>query len=127
VDRFKWTTPSDRDLGLERVTPGENLKSICHRCYLFEIAFVWELTKETIHLPLGCLQGGDLGLGRGAHVLVEEVGGAAHHLGVVVLRPAAPLEPCDTQSLSALNTSLPRSFAARRPAGTLPSSSPATL
>ena len=28
------------------------------RCYLFEVAFVWELTKETIHLPLGCLQGG---------------------------------------------------------------------
>ena len=26
-----------------------------------------------------------LGLSRGAHVLVEEVGGAAHHLGVVVL------------------------------------------
>ena len=22
------------------------------------MAFVWELTKETIHLPLGCLQGG---------------------------------------------------------------------
>ena len=38
--------------------PGTNLKSISHRCYLFEVAFVWELTKETIHLPLGCLQGG---------------------------------------------------------------------
>ena len=36
---------------------GENLKSISHRCYLFEVAFVWELTKETIELPLGCLQG----------------------------------------------------------------------
>ena len=35
-----------------------NLKSISHRCHLFEVAFVWELTKETIHLPLGCLQGG---------------------------------------------------------------------
>ena len=23
------------------------------------VAFVWELTKETIHLPLGCLQGGN--------------------------------------------------------------------
>jgi len=31
--------------------PGENLKSISHRCYL-EVAFVWELTKETIVLPL---------------------------------------------------------------------------
>ena len=35
-----------------------NLKSISHRCQLFEVAFVWELTKETIHLPLGCLKGG---------------------------------------------------------------------
>ena len=35
-----------------------NLKSISHRCHLFEVAFVWELTKETIVLPLGCLQGG---------------------------------------------------------------------
>jgi len=35
-----------------------NLKSISHRCHLEEVAFVWELTKETIHLPLGCLQGG---------------------------------------------------------------------
>ena len=35
-----------------------NLKSISHRCYLFDIAFVWELTKETVHLPLGSLQGG---------------------------------------------------------------------
>jgi hypothetical protein len=23
------------------------------------VAFVWELTKETIDLPLGCLQGGE--------------------------------------------------------------------
>ena len=29
-----------------------------HRCYLREVAFEWELTKETIYLPLGCLQGG---------------------------------------------------------------------
>jgi len=34
------------------------LESISHRCYLFEVAFVWELTKETISLPLGCLQRG---------------------------------------------------------------------
>ena len=38
--------------------PGANLKSISHRCYLFEEAFVRELTKETIVLPLGYLQGG---------------------------------------------------------------------
>ena len=35
-----------------------NLKSMSHRCHLFEVAFLWELTQETIHLPLGCLQGG---------------------------------------------------------------------
>ena len=32
--------------------------SISHRCYLLEVAFEWEFTKETIHLTLGCLQGG---------------------------------------------------------------------
>ena len=37
--------------------PGANLKSISHKCDLREVAFAWELTKETIHLPLGCLQG----------------------------------------------------------------------
>jgi len=45
-----------------RLHPGvelrANLKSISHRCHLEEVAFVWELTKETIHLPLGRLQGG---------------------------------------------------------------------
>jgi len=39
-------------------SPGANLKSISHRCHLREKAFEWELTEETIHLPLGCLQGG---------------------------------------------------------------------
>ena len=42
--------------------PGVNLRANCqsisHRCDIFEVAFVWELTKETILLPLGCLQGG---------------------------------------------------------------------
>ena len=42
--------------------PGANLKPISHRCYLFEVAFVWELTRETIVLPLGCLQGGGSGI-----------------------------------------------------------------
>ena len=36
---------------------GANLKSISHKCHLREVAFEWELTKETIYLPLGCLQG----------------------------------------------------------------------
>jgi len=35
-----------------------NLKSIFHRYHLFELAFVWKLSQEIIHLPLGCLQGG---------------------------------------------------------------------
>ena len=35
-----------------------NPKSTSHRCYLVEVAFAWEFIKETIHLPLGCLQGG---------------------------------------------------------------------
>ena len=38
--------------------PGTHLKSISHKCHPVLVAFVWELTKETIHLPLGCLQGG---------------------------------------------------------------------
>ena len=37
---------------------GANLKSISHRCHPILVAFVWELTKETFNLPLGCLQGG---------------------------------------------------------------------
>ena len=38
---------------------GANLKSISHRCNPILVAFLWELTKETIDVPLGCLQGGD--------------------------------------------------------------------
>jgi hypothetical protein len=37
-----------------------NLKPISHRCPLVKVAFVWELTQETMHLPMGCLQGGGL-------------------------------------------------------------------
>jgi len=37
-----------------------NRKSISRRCHLFEADFWGELTKETITLPLGCLQGGNL-------------------------------------------------------------------
>jgi len=39
-------------------SPGANLKSISHRYHPILVAFVWELTKETIQLPLGCLQDG---------------------------------------------------------------------
>ena len=51
-------TARDETAGHPGGNPGANLKSISHRCYLFEVAFVWELSKETIVLPLGCLQGG---------------------------------------------------------------------
>ena len=43
--------------------PGANLKSISHICHPILVAFVWELTKETIDLPLGCLQGGSCSAG----------------------------------------------------------------
>jgi len=39
-------------------TQGQILSQISHRCHPILVAFVWELTKETIHFPLGCLQGG---------------------------------------------------------------------
>jgi len=35
-----------------------NPNSIFHRGCLFEVAFVWELTNETIQLPLSFFQGG---------------------------------------------------------------------
>ena len=41
--------------------PEGNLKSISHTCHPILVAFAWELSKETIHLPLGCLQGGCMG------------------------------------------------------------------
>ena len=37
--------------------PGGNLKLISHICHPFLVALVWVLTKDTINLPLGCLQG----------------------------------------------------------------------
>ena len=38
--------------------PGADLNLITHKCYFREVAFEWELIKETIFLPLGCIQGG---------------------------------------------------------------------
>ena len=38
--------------------PGAKSKSISNICRPTLVAFVWELTKETINLPPGCLQGG---------------------------------------------------------------------
>jgi len=47
-----------------------NLEAISHKCHLFEVAFVWELTQGTIHLPLSCLQGGVAAAGRGSCLLL---------------------------------------------------------
>ena len=44
--------------------PGANLEPISHRCYLREVASERDLTKETIYLSLGCLQGGMVPTGR---------------------------------------------------------------
>ena len=40
------------------VVLGANPKSISHRCHPILVAFVWELSKKNINLPLVCLQGG---------------------------------------------------------------------
>ena len=44
---------SNQDLNHPGGNPGANLKSISHRCYPFRVAFTWELTKDTIAMPLG--------------------------------------------------------------------------
>ena len=51
------------DAMCENTHPVANLKSISHRCHPILVAFVWELTKATINLPLGCLQGCSASLG----------------------------------------------------------------
>ena len=73
--------------------PGANLKSISHRCHPILVEFVWKLTKETIDLPLGCLQGG-LGSDRAqriaspaaAHVGSDGGGRASAHEDTLCLR-----------------------------------------
>ena len=60
--RMLAATAMVRNLITDTSHPGvelrANLMSISHRCHLFEVAFVWESINETIHMPLGCLQGG---------------------------------------------------------------------
>ena len=46
-----WMIAAGGDV--DRDNPGANLKSISHRCHPILVAFVWELTRETIDLPLG--------------------------------------------------------------------------
>jgi len=47
--------PATATCGLPGGNPGENIKSISHIFQPILVAFVWELAKETIDLPLGCL------------------------------------------------------------------------
>jgi hypothetical protein len=53
INKFQFTTSETHPGG----NPGATLQSSSHRCFLFEVAFVWELTEEIIVLPLGCLLG----------------------------------------------------------------------
>ena len=57
--QFCMHPPDPSDHSHPGGNPGANRKSISHRCHLILVAFVKELTKETIYLPLGCLQGGN--------------------------------------------------------------------
>ena len=65
-----WSSPGHPGVELRA-----NLRPISHRCHLLEVALVCELTQETIHLPLGCLQG--LGVAGLTHLGCE--GGAIHN------------------------------------------------
>ena len=71
-----------QNISVLRCHPGVELranpKSISHRCHLFEVAHVWELTQETIHLPLGCLEGG---VAYPARARSCRLGRAGHRIG----------------------------------------------
>ena len=51
-----------------------------------EVACVWQLTKETIHLPLGCLQGGCADAARGAHARPSETLSPIEYRGTSLIR-----------------------------------------
>ena len=58
-----WWPPGHLDSGVWEgatleATQGQIFSRSPKRCYLREVAFEWKLTKESILLPLGCLQGG---------------------------------------------------------------------
>jgi len=72
-----------------------NLKSITNRCHPILVAFVRELTKETIDLPLGCLQGGGSKL---SGILRNPRTGEAKHPRCVVLSCLA-LHPAGVDSM----------------------------
>ena len=72
---------------------GANIKSITHRCYLREAAFEWELTKETMYLPVGCLR-------------VVKSGGYGRQVEELLPPPAAPAHGVVSSSSSLLLLSL---------------------
>ena len=78
-----------RTFNLE-ANPGANLKSVAHRCYLREVAFKWELTKETINLPLSCLQGGSSASSLSVPVSAQVASPSDHYDIADRLHDAAP-------------------------------------
>ena len=59
LDRCIQLPPVERSALRTGVELRANLQSISQKCHLFKVASVGELTKGSIHLPLGCLQGGN--------------------------------------------------------------------
>ena len=56
MSKLAAISESRQALGHPEGNPGANIKSISHRCHPILLAFVWELTEETIK---GCLKGGE--------------------------------------------------------------------
>ena len=72
--------------------PWANLEFISHLCCLFEDVFVWRLTKETMHLPLGCLQGG---VNSSTIYVYDHKGGTEGDLAERTADPRAPVPEGD--------------------------------
>ena len=83
--------------------PGANLMSISHRCHPILVAFAWELTKQTINLPLGCLQGGESLPSESPPSTVQQ--GCLHHK---IARPPWDLPPSPPPPTHYRGTSLIR-------------------
>jgi len=76
-----------------------NIKSISHRYHLFEVAFVRELTTETINLPLGCLQGGVVAV---KLLLLRSAG--LYHVDLVALSLSLSLSHTHTHTITLSHT-----------------------
>ena len=82
--------------GLGEVPPlWANHRSISHRCHPILVAFAWELTEETIDLPLGCLQDAShtmkqnpwKGYGARSRVTQRGLGEVFHHPLFLITHP----------------------------------------